>query len=247
MQKIKLTIQYDGTNYLGWQSQAYGNTIQKEIENQLSSFLGGSIKVIGSGRTDSGVHARGQVAHFMVHRAWDPEKILYILNAKLPKDIRIIGSESVDLDFHARYQAKRREYHYVIYNDLECSPFIKNYVYIVRKRLNIKKLIHSLKFFLGEKDFSSLCCHSDEERRSKTRLIYNIGFKKENAKITILMTGNGFLRKMVRMIIGLVLDINIKDLPAREVIRVLELKNRKEHDYSTVPPHGLFLNRVWYE
>lgn len=245
MRNIKLLIQYDGTNYAGWQIQPDQPSVQDEIQKCLSNILAQKIDLVGSGRTDSGVHATGQVAHFKSNCKLTNDQIVMALNSYLSKDIRILKSEDVPLDFHARFSAIRREYKYVIYNGKVCPPFIRNYVHFVHKPLEYKRLKESFKYLLGQHDFSSLCSvHDDAD--NKIRTLYSIESEEKENEITVWIQGNAFLRKMIRMTMGMLIEINIKGLAINEVDRVLKLKSRTAHRYPTAPPNGLFLNRVWY-
>ena len=244
MRNIRLLIQYDGTAYHGWQRQNNDITIQEELETKLSTILRESITLIGSGRTDSGVHALGQVANFKTKSHLPSKQIISALNGFLNKDIRIFKCEDVDIDFHSRFSAMKREYKYIIYNGLVCPPFIMKYVYWLKKPLNIEKLKCSLKILEGEHDFTSFCAKSDESK-SKVRTIHKTEVIQNKEEITILISANSFLRKMIRMILGVVIDINLKNKPLDEVTKILSLKSR-DHNYYTVPASGLYLNQVWY-
>lgn len=245
MRNIKLVIQYDGTNYAGWQIQPDQPSIQGEIQKSLQRILIEPVDLIGSGRTDSGVHATGQVAHFKSNCKLTNDQIILALNSYLPKDIRIIQSEDVSLDFHARFSAVKREYKYVIYNGKVCPPFIRNYVHFVHKPIDYPRLKDSFKTLIGQHDFSSLCSvHDDAD--NKIRTIWNIESQKKENEITVWIQGNAFLRKMIRMTMGMLIEINIKGLSLKEVDRILKLKSRTAHRYPTAPPNGLFLNNVWY-
>ncbi len=245
IRNIKILIQYDGTVYHGWQRQIDASTIQEMLEKTLSQILQEPISVIGSGRTDRGVHALGQVANFHTQKLLGCQQIMLALNSCLPKDIRISHCEDVPLYFHSRFSALKREYKYVIYNDLVCSPFVRNYVHFIRQPIDIHKLKESLQLLVGEHDFKSLCSVGDESI-SKIRTIHDIEVDRVANEIIVWIRANGFLRRMVRMIMGLVLEINLKDLATKEVERVLHLKCREDHNYPTSPPQGLFLSHVWY-
>ncbi|GMT50216.1 MAG: tRNA pseudouridine synthase A [bacterium] len=245
MRNIKTLIQYDGNAYHGWQSQADTVTVQGMLEATLSGILQEPVSVIGSGRTDRGVHALGQVANFHTQKSLGCQQIMLALNSCLPKDIRILQCEDVDQDFHSRFSARKREYKYVIYNDIVCSPFVRNYVHFIRKTIDIHKLKESLEVLVGEYDFRSLCSVGDEST-SKIRTIYDIEVERVEKEIIVWIRANAFLRRMVRMIMGLVIEINLKGLAIEEVGRVLQLKCRESHNYPSASPQGLFLSRVWY-
>ena len=155
MRNIKITIEYDGTNYSGWQRQENALTIQEVLETALEMATGEMVRVIGSGRTDARVHARGQVANFFTTSDIPAERFMHAINLKLPEDILVVKSEEVSLDFHARFDAKGKRYRYVIYNDKLASPLNRNYSYHVKKPLNIDEMRKATKYFIGEKDFRS--------------------------------------------------------------------------------------------
>ena len=182
MPNFKLIIQYDGTSYSGWQKQKNQPTIQGEIEKTLFKIVGEPVSVIGAGRTDSGVHATGQVANFKSNTKLSSEKLFNAINWHLPKDIRIFNCTEVSDDFHARFSANKREYKYIIYNDIQYPPFIKNYVHFIKKPLDIEKLKSSLELFIGEHNFTSFSSANDESN-NKIRTIYDISIEKKNNEI----------------------------------------------------------------
>jgi len=241
---IKILIQYDGTSFSGWQRQNNATTIQQTIEEKLSQFMREEIIIVGSGRTDAGVHALEQVAHFKTNSHFDVETILYKANALLPKTIRVMECKEVAHDFHARFSATKREYKYVIYNDLVCPPFKRDFATHIKKTLDVNKLNDSLQLLVGEHDFTSFCSASDESE-SKIRTIFDIELIQDEKEIIIYLRANAFLRKMIRMIMGTVLEINLKNRPIEEISQLFESKSR-DGSYTTAPAEGLFLSRVWY-
>ncbi len=244
MRNIKLIIQYDGGSFSGWQRQKNAATIQEVLETKISTILQEKISILGSGRTDRGVHALGQVANFRTSSPLAEKQMFHSFNSFLPKTIRITRLEEVDLDFHARFSAVKRQYKYIIYNDLICPPFIREYVYLIKKTLDVNKLAASLKLLEGEHDFTSFASVRDDSE-IKIRTVYETKVEKQGPEITIWISANGFLRKMVRMVMGLALEINLLDLPIEHMTEILEMKSR-EKSYQTLPPHGLYLHKVWY-
>lgn len=244
MRNVKLLIQYDGTSYSGWQKQPNAPTIQQEIETKLSIILKESINLIGSGRTDTGVHAIGQVANFKTNTNLNCEQIFYAINSFLNRDIRVIQCEEVHPDFHARFSVIKRQYKYIIYNELTYSPFTRDYSYFIKKPVDVDKLKNTLKRIIGEYDFTSFASAKDDSK-NKVRTIYEIDVQKSKNEIIIFITANGFLRKMVRMILGTAIEINLKNYPIEDISRILALKSRK-HTFFTIPSKGLYLNHVWY-
>lgn len=244
MRNIKLIIQYDGTNYYGWQKQLKHPTVQQTIEKKLSIILQENINLIGSGRTDTGVHATGQVANFKTNNPLPLKNLFLAMNSYLPNDIRINQFEEVSDEFHARFSATQREYIYLIYNDNLCPPFKRMYYHLVKNDIDIEQINKSLGYLEGTHDFSSFTI-KDDETKSKIRTINKILVEQQDKIISITIRANGFLRKMVRKIIGTVLYINHKKNPPEQMRTVLELYSQNHH-YPTAPPYGLYLNKVWY-
>lgn len=245
MRNFKVTVQYDGTHYSGWQVQVQNPSIQQKLEQSLEKILGEKTRVFGAGRTDRGVHALGQIAHFHSSSNLSTFSLQKACNSLLPKDIRITEVQEVHMQFHARKTALQRAYQYVLYRGDYCPPFIHKYVHWVRFPINMDLLRESLAFFYGEHDFSSLCSKSDPSK-SKVRTIERIESYEQDQKIYIHIRAQSFLRKMVRMMIGLVLEVNRKGHASSEIKRVLELKKRESHNYHTAPAKGLFLAEVIY-
>ena len=246
MRNIKLIIQYDGTNYCGWQRQKDYPSIQETLEAALSEILQEDIVLTAAGRTDSGVHAHAQVANFKTASSLETKRIFMAINSFIPKDIRVTNCEEVPIDFHARFSAIKREYKYLIHNNIICPPFIRAYTHFVKPPLNVKKLDSTLQFLCGEHDFTSFASSKDESE-NKVKTIYSIKLDHRLPDISIHILGTSFLRKMVRMIMGCALSICLKGLPEDEILRVLSLKDRKAHQYPTAPPQGLYLNKIYYD
>ncbi len=240
---IKLTIQYDGTNYCGWQIQNNARTVQQEIEQAVKNIVQHDTNLIGSGRTDSGVHALGQVANFKSDTKIPCEKLLRAINYYLPYDIRIIECEEVDSDFHSRFSALKRQYKYIIDNRRIYSVFRKNYATFIREEIDVEKLCRTLKLVQGEHNFTNLCAASDESP-NKVRTMYDTSVVKNDTLIEIIFTANAFLRKMIRMIMGCALEINLKKLDEKDILRVIngEIKLK----FATASPKGLYLYKIFY-
>ncbi len=245
MRNLKILIQYDGTDYCGWQLQPDKPTIQGEIEKALLTITKKPVRITGAGRTDSGVHALGQVANFETALTIPEKKFVPALNSNLPYDIRILSCKETTSDFNARFSAKSRHYIYKIHNSKISSPFLHRYASFYPRYINVKRLRSSLKMLIGTHDFASFTT-KDSQNDSTIREIFTTKVYREGEMIIIVIIANAFLRKMVRMIIGAALEINFKKHDPEEIIRVLELKDRQNHLYSTAPPNGLFLHRVIY-
>jgi tRNA pseudouridine38-40 synthase len=241
---IKIEIEYDGTNYSGWQVQPNGNTIQETIEKALFKITGENITINGSGRTDSGVHAYGQVASFISISGIPPEKFSYALNQNLPDDIVIKKSEQVSDDFHARYSAVKKEYIYKIYNSLFPSAIHRNHMYHIRQELDTVKMQNAADYFCGKHDFSSFMS-AGSDVKSTEREIYKSEIKRNQDIITFNITGNGFLYNMVRIIVGTLIEAGTGKIKPDKIQEILKSKDRSQSG-KTAPPHGLYLNKVYY-
>ena len=244
MKNIKLIIEYDGTNYSGWQSQENAISIQDKIEEALKTVTGENIKLIGSGRTDGGVHAFGQVANFYTSSTIPGDKFSFIINNVLPDDIKIILSEEVNFNFHSRFDAKRKRYRYVIYNGRMPSPINRNYSFHFKYNLDVDKMIEASKYLIGTHDFSSFKGRGSVVK-SPIRIIYDINIKRKGDFIEIIFEGNSFLRFMVRIIVGTLVEIGNGKRPISDMKRILDSKKRCGAGL-TAPPQGLFLERVYY-
>ena len=240
-----MTFSYDGTNYNGYQKQPNLKTIQSVIEEALTKINSNkSVSIHASGRTDSGVHAFNQKAHFDLDNNIDTSKIKYSLNSLLPKDIYVKEVAFVDNEFHARFDVVKKEYIYKI-NVGEYNPIDVNYIYQYNNYLDIEKMKKALSYLEGEHDFSSFTKMVDE-KESYVRTIYSTEISVDNNLITIKFIGNGFLRYMVRNMVGLLIEVGSFKKEPEEVLRLFEVKNRKEAGI-TAPPNGLYLNNVYYE
>ncbi|MFH1836589.1 MAG: tRNA pseudouridine(38-40) synthase TruA [Candidatus Omnitrophota bacterium] len=255
MRTIKLTISYDGTGYKGWQIQKNGPSVQGEIEKALKSLLKKATCLHGSGRTDSGVHARGQVAHFKMSGNIPLSNIIDALNSLLPNDIVIIGAEEINSDFHARYDAKLKTYSYRIFNSKNPDPFLEKYSWRVPYTLNIPLMKREAAELEGRHDFKSFQATNKREgtshslssprKRGSIRNIYRLDIKKRGPEIIIDIEGNGFLYNMVRNIVGTLVDIARGHIPPGSMKKILANKDRTTAG-PTAPAKGLFLMEVKY-
>lgn len=246
MRNIKLTIEYDGTNYCGWQVQENGPSVQGEIEKALKAITGENIRVNGSGRTDAGVHARGQVANFTAISSIPQEKFAYALNGLLPKDIVIKASEEVPADFHARYSATGKRYSYLVLNSKFPSALLRNYAYHVNycERLDINRIKKAAEAFIGTYDFSGFM--STGSKVSDTvRTIYELSVESERDLIRFEYKGSGFLYNMVRIITGTLLYAGIGKINPEDMKEIILSKDR-DRAGITVPACGLCLEEVYY-
>jgi tRNA pseudouridine38-40 synthase len=244
VRNIKLLIAYDGTDYSGWQTQLNRPTIQETLENAISIIAKQKIDLTGSGRTDSGVHALGQVANFKADIKIPEDKIKIALNANLPPDIRILESVDVPLDFHSRFDALDKTYMYQIYNNRVSSPFYSRYASFVPQILDIDKMEEGLKVIIGTHDFKGFMA-AGSQTKTTVRTVNDAKLLQEGNLIKIYINGNGFLYNMVRIIAGTLIDIGkgLKDISCIE--SALKDKNRSTLG-QTAGPEGLFLMKVNY-
>jgi len=241
----KIIVHFDGTEYKGWQFQGNGvPTIQEELVNALKVISKQMITVTGSSRTDAGVHSTGLTANFYLKINIAPDSLLRALNSLLPPDIRIASCEQADTAFNARFGAKSKTYVYTIFNGPVTSPFHSRYYAHIPYPLNKRKMKKAVRFFKGEKDFSSFT--SDDPHKNRTRTIDEFKMKVKGDRICLKVKGRSFLRYMVRNMAGTIIDIGrgkieLKDLPA-----IFEAKDRRKAG-QTAPPEGLTLVSVDYE
>lgn len=241
---FKLLIEYDGTNYHGWQIQPSDTSIQNEIQKILSLITQENIIIHGSGRTDAGVHATGQVAHFESATSILPEKIQTALNKMLPDDIVIKKCICAKADFHARYSAKTKTYNYRILNSPIPAAISRHYSWHIKKNLDVNLMQTAADFLVGKKDFKAFE-GVGSPKKSTIRQLYEAQFTKEDEIITFLVTGSGFLKFMVRNIVGTLVDVGLGKTTPDEFNEILKSKDRSNAG-MTAPPHGLFLKHVEY-
>ncbi len=244
MRNIKLVIEYDGTSYHGWQSQNNALAVQDVIEKAIMTLTGEKCKLIGSGRTDAGVHAIGQVANFITNSKIPPEKFSYALNNILPDDIVIKSSEQVPGSFHARYSAIGKKYRYVIYNSRQRSALLRNRAYFVPYDLDIPSMEKAMKYFVGTHDFAAFKA-ADSTEKSSIRTITDTWLKKEGEIVTFEIAGDGFLYNMVRIIAGTLVEVGMGKIAADDIPHIIESRDRRKAG-RTAPPHGLYLVEVYY-
>jgi tRNA pseudouridine38-40 synthase len=237
----KLTIQYDGSVYAGWQIQENSNTVQGTISDAIHILLKEKVNLIGSGRTDSGVHALGQVANFRVDQSIDVHRFSHSLNSILPEDISITNIEVVDEKFHSRFDAKDRSYLYLVSKFK--SPFYNNYS-ILKKNLNILHLNNIANELLGEHDFSSFC-RKNSDVKNKNCKVTSIGWKETGNFYLFFISADRFLHGMVRTIVGTLLKVESLNGAQEIVEKIMNAKNR-EAAGETVAAKGLFLRKVTY-
>ena len=245
MRNIKLTIEYDGKCYNGSQKQPNKLNIQGEIERAIYNITKEEVNLIGSGRTDAGVHALGQVANFKTNSEIPIEKLPLAINSQLKNSIVIKEAEEVDERFHSRYNAKHKTYRYIINNSKCGTAIYRNLEYSYPFKLDAEKMKQASKYFEGEHDFKAFKSSGTSSKNS-VRTIYKAIVKQEGEKIIIELTGNGFLYNMVRIISGTLLDVGLGKIRAEEIPEIIESKDRQRAG-KTLPAHGLYLVEVKYD
>jgi tRNA pseudouridine38-40 synthase len=244
MRNLKLTLAYDGTEFHGWQIQPQLPTVQGQLQETLRKLFNHDVRVTGSGRTDAGVHAHGQVASVETMRKIDPDAVLRGANALLPPAIRVLAVEEVSPEFHARRSARSKTYEYRIWRNPIVSPFHSRYVYAFRYPLDEKAIDRGTTRFLGTHDFTSFCATATEIE-DRTRTIYQASWTRSEPEWVFRIRGNGFLQYMVRTIAGTLIEIGQGRLDAEQIPRIFEARDRRLAGPS-LPAHGLHLISVEY-
>lgn len=246
MINLKLTITYNGTNYYGWQKQKLTPTVQQTTEDAFKTVFSliENVNLTGSGRTDRGVHAIGQVANIKLpENKFDKNNFLYKINSVLPLDIRITSCEIVSTDFNARFDAKKREYRYFILCDKAKLPFYNQFAYYYSYDIGFRLVTKCLKYFKGTHDFTSFS--NSDKKINPVRKVYRFNFKKKNDLIMFRIVANSFLQGMVRNIIGTILDIN-KNKQNPEIIKEIFCLRNNKYSGDKASAKGLFLYKVYY-
>ncbi len=246
MRNIKLTIEYDGKDFNGWQKQPNKLNIQGTIEQAIERITGEKVDLNASGRTDAGVHAYGQVANFKTNSNIPIEKIPIAINSNIKKSIVIKSAEEVEEKFHSRLNCKRKTYRYVINNSKYGTAIYRNLETHIPQKLNVEKMKQAVKYFEGEHDFKAFKA-SGTSSKSSVRTIYKAEIiEKENEKIYIELTGNGFLYNMVRIIAGTLVEVGLEKIEPEDIKEIIKSKKR-ENAGKTLPPQGLYLLKVEYD
>jgi tRNA pseudouridine38-40 synthase len=245
MRTIKLVIEYDGTNYQGWQVQSKGLTIQGILQERLTRVTSKPVHVIGSGRTDAGVHALGQVAHFKTESSMDVVSFQRALNGLLPDDIVVLRAEEADEGFHARKGSRSKIYEYRILNRSLRSAFHRAYAWHIPQKLDLEAMREATQVLVGEQDFSSFRSAGSPTRTAVRRVIQAEWQKKWEGFLVFEIEASGFLKQMVRAIVGTLVDVGREKISAVAFKQILDSKDRRFAG-PTAPAHGLFLKEVKY-
>lgn len=245
MKRVRIVVAYDGSDYCGWQLQPNGITIEEVLNRTLQRVTGEEIHVIGASRTDSGVHALGNVAVFDTDSRIPPERMSYALNQRLPEDIVIVKSEEVPPDWHPRYQTEMiKTYEYHIYNAEYPNPMKRRYSTFVSFAMDIDRMREGAAYIVGEHDFASFC-NIRTNASDTVRTVQDITITASGADITIRVMGNGFLYNMVRIIAGTLIRVGRGFYTPERVKEILDAKERTAAGV-TAPPNGLVLVRIDY-
>lgn len=246
MKNYKITVQYDGTRYRGWQVQKSTDmTIQGKLQNVLLNLAGHPVEVIGSGRTDAGVHACGQVANFHMDEHFDMDEIMDHFHRFLPEDIAVTAIEEVEERFHSRYNARSKTYSYRIRTSPVADVFERRFVYHYGRNLDIMLMRQAAQRLVGTHDFVSFCGNR-KMKKSTVRTIYEIDILPKDGEIEIRYTGDGFLQNMIRILTGTLIEVGRGERTPQSVEDILVAKKREAAGY-TAPPQGLRLEKVMYE
>lgn len=244
MKNIKLILQYDGTAYHGFQIQPDVTTIQGVLEDTIFKLLGEKVHIYGCSRTDAGVHAVRYVAGFMLSTPIPPEKIAFVMNNALPKDIRILSSEEADESFHPRFSCLAKTYRYVINTNPDADVFSKNYEWQLRRNLDVNAMQMAAKHIVGEHDFRSFMT-TGPEMENTTRNVHSLEIIKEDNLIKIYIKADGYLYNMVRIITGTLVSVGEGRLSPDSVKYIIAKKDRNFAG-PTAPPQGLALYEIYY-
>ena len=242
--RYAMVVEYDGTAYAGWQRQKNAVSIQQKIEEAMEIVLGRKTVIVGSGRTDSGVHALGQVAHFDSEKELNTRSTMYSINSLLPSDVKLQKLFKVEQDFHAQYSAKRKTYLYRAYVSESASPLKDKYYARVLPDVDFDKMVREASKLVGKHDFKAFCS-TGSSINSTEREIYAFELKEEGDEIIFEITGNGFLYNMVRIIVGTLFFIGKGKLEEGTIEKMLQSGQRKLGG-KTFPACGLTLKQVEY-
>lgn len=244
MRNIKLLVEYDGTNYSGFQKQKNSITIEQKLQEAIEQIVKGKIQVIGSSRTDAGVHARGFVANFVTESTIPNTNFKDAINSKLPRDIVILYSEEVEASFHSRYSSTSKAYSYTILNRAEPPAIERNFVYHYKKELDYEAMQLACTYFIGQHDFSAFKS-TGSSVKTTVRKIKKAFLQKDGEKLIFFIEGDGFLYNMVRIMMGTLIDVGTHKIKPDEILDIIESKDRSKAG-KTVPASGLCLEVVYY-
>lgn len=241
--RVKCVVSYDGSQFHGFQIQNKQRTVQGEIQKALQKINEAETIIHASGRTDAKVHAHHQVFHFDTHKQLPEEQWKRAINHFMPNDIYILSAEYVDEDFHSRYSASKKEYHYLLSMN-EYNPFETNYIYQYGRNLDIELMQEAANIFLGEHNFASYCCY--DQYGNTIRTLYEFKITEKDGIVTFKLVGNGFRRYMVRHLVGGLIQVGAKRITKERLLEMLESCGEKKCLFKA-KPQGLYLHEVYYE
>ena len=244
MKRYVLKIKYNGTNFCGWQIQDNLRTVQGELERAIKIFTKQNVRVIASGRTDTGVHALNQVLHCDMAGDFNLRRLCIALNGIMPDDVSVSNAYIVEKNFHSRFSAISREYHYKIYNSPFQSPFMRYSAMWVNEPLSVKYISDGLKSIEGEHDFAAFCKKKSANENTIRRIIKTSAFQQDE-EIVLKIRGNAFLHNMIRIIVGTIINMYVSNKDLDDLTEILKKKDRNYAGY-TAPPYGLYLADVEY-
>lgn len=246
--KYKLVIAYDGTGYEGWQVQKIGTGVQQLVETALAKLFPSTPRLHSSSRTDTGVHAAGMVAHFEVpppEARMTTRKLSLALNAHLPADIRVVSVARARASFHARFDARGKQYRYYVWNHAAMNPLLRHAAWHVPRKLDLSRMRAAARLFVGRHDFQSFSANPGYKKQTTVRTLSRCDVKKSGAQYTFIIEGDGFLYKMCRGIVGTIVQAGLGKFPPEEVTAMLEKADRRVAG-MTAPAQGLVLWKVYY-
>lgn len=245
MRNIKCIVTYEGTRYQGWQRQeSSDNTIQGKLEQLISRMCAEKIEIQGSGRTDAGVHALGQVINFHTHSEMKVQEMLTYMNQYLPEDIAVVEIEEVSERFHSRLNAKGKQYSYRVWNSSVPNVFWRRFAHTVEQPLDVEAMKKAAGYLLGEHDFKSFTS-TKKGKKSTVRNIKSIDIVQDGNMLTFTFKGNGFLYHMIRILVGTLLEVGLGDRSAESIPQTIAAKDREQAG-ALVPGKGLVLEQVFY-
>lgn len=246
MNNYKLVLQYDGTKYSGWQmNKNAASTLEEKLEALLAKLIEEEVELIGSGRTDKGVHARGQIANFRTSKNLNCDRLQKEMNHYLPEDIGVLSVELVPHEFHSRLHAKSKWYRYTIYKSSNGSKpvFERKFVTTIDRELDVYKMQKGIELLIGTHDFKGFC--SDKTKKSTVRTIHSINIIEDEDFLYFDFIGDGFLHHMIRILMGTLIEIGVQERKAETILTIFDKKDRSLASYLT-PPEGLCLEEVYY-
>lgn len=242
LRNIKIVLEYDGTEFCGWQIQPGVRTVQEELQSSLKKIFQQKINIIGAGRTDSGVHAKAQVASFKVDTAMESKTIFAALNGTLPKDVRIISAEEANMDFNPRYDAIKR--HYCYYITRRERAIYRHYMWCIKNNLDVNKMQQASNYLFGKQDFKAFC-QAGADLKHHFCTVEKILWEQKDDVLTLNIIANRFIHSMVRIIVGTIVDVGRGYTQVEAIPEILASRDRRKAG-QTAPAKGLFLERIYY-